>query len=222
MSDTRFIALKNLEVRIKDIDLLLEAQDKLMIFSKADDQFDKLKKENKIKDIEHVIKIFTLIMKMFSSKSVGKGRPLVDAEAINKAAYILCVAHFQGFIDELFKEVAKEVISKKVNGSGEEIEKIIKSLSETKYNPRVDVINKLFATIGFYNIVDEINWQKMSNNTVKDKIKNMIEIRNKIAHGSAVIINNKPKRIDKSEVRKLKDFVNLFARTICDVIKSKL
>ncbi len=222
MNDTRFIALKNLEIRIKDIDLLLEAQDKLMIFSKAEDQFDKLKKENKVKDIEYLIETFTLIMNMFSSKSVGQGRPLVDAEAINKAAYILCVAHFQGFIDELFKEVAKKVISKKVSSGDEEIEKIIKSLSETKYNPRVDVINKLFATIGFYNIVDEINWQRMSNNTVKDKIKNMIEIRNKIAHGNAVIINHEPKRIDKKEVKQLKEFINLFSKTICKVIRDKL
>ena len=219
MSDTRFIALKNLEIRIKDIDLLLEAQDKLMIFSKAQDKISKL--ENNKQGIVNYMQELTDVINIFSNP-VGQGRPLVDAEAINKAGYILCVSHFQGFIDELFKEIAKKIISQKVNSGDEEVEKIIKSLSETKYNPRVDVINKLFATIGFYNIVDEINWQNMSNNTVKDKIKNMIEIRNKIAHGSAVIINNKPKRIDKSEVKKLKDFVNLFARTICDVIKSKL
>ena len=219
MSDTRFIALKNLEVRIKDIDLLLEAQDKLMIFSKAQDKIDKL--ENNKQGIVNYMQELTDIINIFSNP-VGQGRPLVDAEAINKAAYILCVAHFQGFIDELFKEIAKKVISKKVNSGDEEVEKIIKSLSETKYNPRVDVINKLFATIGFYNIVDEINWQKMSNNTVKDKIKNMIEIRNKIAHGSAVIINNKPKRIDKSEVKQLKEFINLFSKTICKVIRDKL
>lgn len=219
MNDTRFIALKNLEIRIKDIDLLLEAQDKLMIFSKAQDKIDKL--ENNKQGIVNYMQELTDIINIFSNP-VGQGRPLVDAEAINKAAYILCVAHFQGFIDELFKEIAKKVISKKVNSGDEEVEKIIKSLSETKYNPRVDVINKLFATIGFYNIVDEINWQKMSNNTVKDKIKNMIEIRNKIAHGSAVIINNKPKRIDKSEVKQLKEFINLFSKTICKVIRDKL
>lgn len=215
----KFTSLTNLEIRIKDIELLLDAQDKLMIFSKAQDKIDKL--ENNKQGIVNYMQELTDVIDIFS-KPVGQGRPLVDAEAINKAAYILCVAHFQGFIDELFKEVAKKVISKKVSSGDEEIEKIIKSLSETKYNPRVDVINKLFATIGFYNIVDEINWQKMSNNTVKDKIKNMIEIRNKIAHGNAVIINHEPKRIDKKEVKQLKEFINLFAKTICAVISNKL
>lgn len=230
-----FKALQALEGRINDISLLLEAQDQLIRFYKIKELVvpnPKIESKSKNRksdpsnsktgefdNVKNHLQIVTSIVDIFSDR-IKPGRPPIDVEAINKAAYVLCVAHFQGFIDDLFREVAQKIISKKIQDK-DELEKIVNSLAENKSNPRVDIINKLFSTIGFYNIVDEIFWQKTSSDTVKNKIREMIETRNKIAHGKSVIINNQEVRIDRNKVEKLRDFIKFFSECICDVIKKK-
>lgn len=109
----------------------------------------------------------------------GRGRP-AEVHALNSAAIALLSAHPQGFVVDLFKEVADKTLRGKV--------KDVNALIDTanlRGNPNEQNIVRLFASLGYPNILDGISWQRMSNAQLKAKLRGLNELRNKIFHGSS-------------------------------------
>jgi hypothetical protein len=110
---------------------------------------------------------------------IRRGRP-PEVQALNSAGVALLSAHLQGFVIDLYTEVAKSTLGGKV--------KDLSALTEsanTRGNPNEQNITRLFSSIGYPKILDGISWQRMNNKQVKAKLKAFNELRNKIVHGNS-------------------------------------
>lgn len=141
--------------------------------------------------------------------SPGKGRPK-EIDAINCAAFVLSLAHFQGFVDELHNEAGQiNLRDKTVNPTA-----IIKLVRPSRSNPHVHIINQMFSGIGIHELMDQINWQKFDHKAVKSRLTGYIETRNKIAHGSK-------EAITKSKMIQLKEYIEILATEIDEQVSKK-
>jgi hypothetical protein len=107
------------------------------------------------------------------------GRP-PEVQALNSAGIALLSAHLQGFIVDLFTEVAGLTLNGKVKDLS-----ALTNAANTRGNPNEQNITRLFNSIGYPDILDGISWQRTSNKVVKAKLKSFNELRNKIVHGSS-------------------------------------
>lgn len=183
---------------------------------------------NRFQDIEQLLNAHTAIVKISNASRIanapagsptvalnalvtnpGRGRPR-QVDALNRAAFILCTSHFQGYIDELHSETGLIVLS----GRAADPAKTIKLVGNSRANPHVDVINKMFAGIGIYDLMDAISWQNCSNESVKGRLKSYLETRNSIAHGTR-------SNITKAQVQTVKKFLLLLGDNIDDAVKLK-
>jgi hypothetical protein len=124
----------------------------------------------------------------------GRGRR-AQVHALNSAAIALLSAHLQGFVADLFKEVAHTTLAGRVR----DINALI-STASLRGNPNEQNIVKLFASLGYPNILDGISWQRMTNAQLKNKLKALNELRNKIVHGNSDAVS-------KAQVE---NFLNIF------------
>jgi HEPN superfamily RiboL-PSP-like protein len=109
----------------------------------------------------------------------GPGRPR-EVHALNSAGIALLSAHLQGYVVDLFKEVANETLTGKVRNVVALIE-----VANTRGNPNEANITQLFQSIGYPRVLDGITWQRMNNNQLRAKLRTFNELRNKIVHGTA-------------------------------------
>jgi hypothetical protein len=109
----------------------------------------------------------------------GAGRPR-QVHALNSAGVALLSAHLQGFVTDLFVEVAGHTLAGKVRDL-----QVLTAAANTRGNPNEQNITRLFESIGYPNILDGITWQGMSNKQVRGKLRSLNELRNSIVHGSS-------------------------------------
>jgi len=192
-------ARNNLDSRLRDIDQLLNAHSAITKFKNAERAA-----QNQNGQLAAIANVFNALI-----TDPGRGKPK-EVDALNRAAYVLLMAHFQGFVDELHKEVGLFVVGNKAADP----EAVIKSLGNNRQNPHVNVITKMFAGLGLYDILETTSWQNCSNATVKSRLTNALERRNKIAHGGR-------EPITKADIVKLKDFVVNVANSLDSQIKTK-
>jgi hypothetical protein len=113
----------------------------------------------------------------------GPGRP-PQIQALNKAAIALLSAHLQGFVNDLYYEAASILLAGRVA----DIE-VLKKSAPTRGNPNNDNINKLFATLGFSDILATISWQRCSNQTLLRRMNDFNVLRNQIVHGRSINVS---------------------------------
>lgn len=113
------------------------------------------------------------------------GRP-PEVQALNSAGVALLSAHLQGFLVDLFKEVARTTLSGKVK----DLDAVTDS-ANTRGNPNEQNITRMFKSIGYPNILDGVSWKKMSNKSVRTKLRSFNELRNKIVHGASGTVTKK-------------------------------
>lgn len=106
-----------------------------------------------------------------------RGRP-PEVQALNSAGIALLSAHLQGFVVDIFTEVATTTLTGKVR----DLAAVIGS-ANTHGNPNEQNINRLFNSIGYPNILDGISWQRTNNRRLLAKLKSFNELRNRIVHG---------------------------------------
>lgn len=192
-------ALTNLSARLKDIDQLLNAHTAITKFKKAERAA-----QNAGGQLAQVAEVFNALV-----TDPGPGKPK-EVDAINRAAFVLSMAHFQGYVDELHAELGAIMLK----GKAVDPAAVIKLVKPPRSNPHVNVINQMFSGIGVYELMDSINWQKCDNKTVKSRPTGYLETRNKIAHGSK-------ESITKGKVAQLKQFIELLAAKLEEKAASK-
>ncbi len=109
----------------------------------------------------------------------GRGRP-AEVHALNSAAIALLSAHLQGFVVDLYKEVAVGTLTGRVRN----VEAVV-GTANLRGNPNYDNITKLFASLGYPDILDGMSWQRMSNTQLRGKLRSFNELRNQIVHGAS-------------------------------------
>lgn len=192
-------ALNNLKTRLKDIDQLLNAHTAITKFKKAEQAA-----QNAGGQLAQVAQVFNALV-----TDPGPGKPK-EVDAINRAAFVLSMAHFQGFVDDLHAELGALILK----GRAVDPDAVIKLVKPPRSNPHVNVINQMFSGIGVYELMEAISWQKCDNKTVKSRLTGYIEVRNKIAHGSK-------EAITKGKVSQLKQFIELLAAKLDEKASAK-
>lgn len=139
----------------------------------------------------------------------GRGRPY-EVHALNNAAIALLSAHFQGYLTDIFSETVRQLL----HGYVEDDETVVNA-APTRGNPNQQNINRLFAGIGFADVVSQVSWQRMSNESVKRNLRELNELRNRIVHGTSENVN-------KSRVRSFYHFVLNFALRLDRLLHQKL
>lgn len=191
-------ALANLKNRLADIDQLIAAHTALTKFKKA-------QAAAKGGGLEQIIDVVNALV-----KEPGVGRP-AEVAALNRAAFVLLTAHFQGFVDELHRETADHVLKGKVSS----IDDVVKMVKPRNANPHVDVIERMFAGLGCYEVMSNISWNRCANATVKKRLTDYIDTRNKIAHGKQLVVT-------KAQVVAFKYYVELLAGKIASNVGAKV
>jgi len=186
-------SLAKLQVRLRDIDQLLDAHSALTKFKKA---------EAAAKNSTGLSRVASVVNALVSSP--GKGRP-AEVDAINRAAFVLLCAHFQGFVEDLHQELGEKLLMGRVDK--DTVKKIITLAKQRNTNPHPDVIEKMFGGLGVFEVMADIKWQKCSNKAVRTRLTGYIETRNKIAHGSK-------EKVTKQKVQQFKAFVENLAEKL--------
>lgn len=192
-------ARANLNIRLGDVDQLLNAHTAITKFKNAEAAAQKL-----TGDLSQAAKVFTALV-----TDPGRGKPK-EVDALNRAAYVLLTSHFQGFVDDLHKEIGLRIIGTSANDPVA----VVKMLGNNRANPHVNVLDRMFASLGLYNIMDAIRWQNCKNDSVKKRLTAALETRNKIAHGGR-------ESITKANVNQLKDFVIHLADALDAEVRAK-
>ena len=162
-------AHQNWEIRVKEIQQLLDAHSALVRFKKAEDAI--TKGAGDLRNIAKVVDALTL--------DPTQGKP-PEVQALNSAAIALLSAHLQGFVTELYEEACDTLLKKHVPSV-----EALKKASPSRGNPNVDNIKKLFGSIGFGNVIEGISWSRMGNEALKKKLRDFNELRNRIVHGKS-------------------------------------
>ncbi|HKU17647.1 MAG TPA: HEPN domain-containing protein [Candidatus Saccharimonadales bacterium] len=178
-------ALKDFDNRLEEVKQLMEAHGALTRIRRAEAalQGGHQNLQNVAQVVQHLV------------SSPGRGRP-AEVHALNSAAIALLSAHLQGFLVDLFKEMAKAIL----DGVVRDVEAVI-SAANIRGNPNEHNIVKLFKAIGISDVLSGISWQHMSNQQLRINLRTFNELRNKIVHGSS-------EHVKKSSVS---TYLNIFA-----------
>lgn len=220
--------------RLQQIDELLQAREMLIKYQKIEEILPNVTKQHE-KPISEITKILFDISKIAETLSSDPGRGRREISPINHSAYVLLISFFQGFIEDLYYERGLSILKtkipldlpKKISTKEKEklevqhieyLKKILRSLKPQRSNPHPEIINKYFANIGIYQLMNNTNvaWQKQSNKTIHDNLTIAIQNRNKISHGNNEI------KISKREILNLKDFLLKLSETLDAVIYKQL
>ena len=185
--------------RMSEIDQLLEAHEALDRIHRAEGSLQAGPKtlEEGVAVVGHLV------------SAPGPGRPS-QVQALNKAAIALLSAHLQGFVEDLFEEAANALLG----GTVQDISTLIDE-APTRGNPNRHNIERLFGSIGFPSILDGMSWQKMGNDAVLNRLRELNELRNRIVHGST-------ETVTKQVVRNYASFSRNFAARLDDRLRQRV
>ncbi len=139
----------------------------------------------------------------------GRGRP-AEVHALNSAAIALLSGHLQGFVVDIYKEVAVSTLTGRVR----DVEALV-GAANLRGNPTVENVSKLFASLGYPNIQDDMSWQRMSNGQLKAKLRSFNELRNKIVHGASGAVH-------KSQVENYLNVLTSFATKLDSKMRTQV
>ena len=100
--------------------------------------------------------------------------------AINKSAVLMLSALLQGYVEDVFLYSSKRLFS---NLRTDDNVKIYRTTFFRWGNPSSPNITNLFRRLGIIDVFDGISWQRTATGTIKAKLDEINEMRNKIAHG---------------------------------------
>jgi len=186
------LALLNLQARLADVDQLMDAHSAITRFKKAERSAKQSGGE-----LSKLADVFAALI-----SNPKRGRPS-EVGAINRAAFVLLTSHLQGFVDELHEETANIVL----RGKAKDIPSVVSLVRPRNSNPHPYVIDQMFSGLGVYEVSKSIKWQKCKNERVRQRLREYIETRNKIAHGAQM-------EVTKSKVETFRKFVETFAEKL--------
>src|SRR5207248_5023355 len=105
---------------------------------------------------------------------------------LGRAGVVMLCAHLEGYIEDLFRESFVAIHPKL------QPETVVSRF----HNPWPRAIDDLFATIGLPNASKGIRWQSGANlEAVRAKLNDLVDTRNRIAHGATDVQVRKKKVI---------------------------
>ncbi len=161
-------ALQDLQVRLLDVQQLIEAHDALTRLRRAEASLQAGGRE--LGDIVPVIQ------HLVTDPGAGRRK---QVHALNNAGIALLSGHLQGFIVDIYRESAAALLA----GHVQSVEAVI-GAAYTRGNPNPQNIEKMFSTLGFDDVFEGLSWQRMSTTALKKKLRDFNTLRNQIVHGA--------------------------------------
>jgi|SRR5262249_31748860 len=188
-------ALDDFRERLTEVEQLLDAHDALTRLRNA---------EAALRDAGSALEGLSGVLDHLVTRP-GPGRPR-EVQALNSAGIALLSAHLQGFLMDLQGEVARATLDGKVS----DLEALLET-ARMRGNPNQDNIMRSFKCLGYSNVLDGISWQRMSNTSLRAKLRAFNELRNSIVHGTSVTVRKSV----------LKNYLAVF-RSFADQLDRKL
>jgi len=123
--------------------------------------------------------------------------------ALNKSCILLLSALLQGYAEDVFVDVSRKILG---SIATEEDIKRYRSTFRVWGNPSAENIERLFLRLGVSNLLDGLSWQRCSTDSIREKLREINELRNKVAHGKPL-----PESISLARVINLRNFVEQFS-----------
>ena len=122
--------------------------------------------------------------------------------ALNKSCILMMSALLQGYVEDVFLAASQRLFKTLADEAAQK--RYAETLRATG-NPSSENIARLFLRIGKVDVFDGLSWQKASMKQIKEKLRDINELRNKIAHGKAL-----PEAVSLTKVETLRNFVDQF------------
>jgi hypothetical protein len=153
----------------------------------------------RLKDVDDLLNGHTAVT---AAHQANPGRRY-DTMGLNRGAILLLSAHLEGYVEDLMEESLRH-LNRTLDG---------KALRRGFMNPTADRIDEFFALLGLKKPTKDgrIRWQNCDNARVRRSLNELIETRNKIAHGTQETVH-------KKNVEQLKRHVEGFAGRFDDVV----
>ena len=164
----------DLNERLADIEQILQAHTALTKIKKAE-----AAAKHAGEDLKHILTVVNALI-----STPGKGKP-AEVAALNRSAFVLLCAHFQGFVEDLHREAASYTLDGKVRS----VSDVVTLVKPGNSNPHANIIEKMFSGVGVYDLMHKPHWSKCSNESVQKRLTKYIEERNQIAHGKKPTIH---------------------------------
>jgi hypothetical protein len=118
----------------------------------------------------------------------GRGRPQArQGAAVLAGGTVLLSALFEGYVEDLFDATVDVLYS---HFSTQERRDLKRNTSRKNHNASVYKVNNLFFYLGMPWVMKspQLRWQKFSNASVRSRLDELAEARNKIAHGASYVV----------------------------------
>lgn len=161
-------ALQDFEVRLRDVQQLIDAHDALTRLRRAEASLQAGGQE--------LGNIAIVIQHLVTDPGAGRRK---EVHALNNAGIALLSGHLQGFIVDIYKESAAALFI----GHVQSVEAVT-GAAYTRGNPNPQNIKRMFSTLGFDDVFNGLSWQAMSTTALRKKLQEFNILRNQIAHGA--------------------------------------
>ncbi len=127
--------------------------------------------------------------------------------ALNKACVVLLSSTLQAFVEEVFLDCSNKAFGK--NLAGDELKNYRATWSRWG-NPSDKNITALFRRLGVDDVFTGLSWQGQGTPALKKNLDRINQVRNKIAHGSAITVDGSPFPLHLYQIEKWRNIADTF------------
>jgi hypothetical protein len=145
----------------------------------------------------------------------GKGAPPLvgpkvrEGESLNRSCVVMLSAQLQGYIEEVFKSCAVKAIPALATDA---VWVAYWKQLDRWGNPNPGNIKNLFLRLGVTDVLGGLSWNNCTNNAVRLRLDHLNQIRNDIAHGGALRVDNTAYSLTLVKAKAFRDFSHQFGQ----------
>lgn len=143
--------------------------------------------------------------------NAGAPRNLNDGQregaALNRACVVMLSSALQAYVGDVFLACSEKAFGRTL------VDAERKSYGATWNrwgNPSDENIKALFLRLGIIDIFDGLSWQAQSTNALKKNLNTINQVRNRIAHGATIRVNNEPYALRLSGIVRWRNIAEQF------------
>ena len=126
--------------------------------------------QRRLRDVDEIIDAHRAIT------GGGKGKPAQEqGGALTRAGVVLLSAAMEAFVEDLFEEAARLLMPGRTE---DEMVSLFKNTSRRLNNADIHKTQMLFFNLGIPWVLENIRWQKFSNNDFKSSVNRLVGARN--------------------------------------------
>lgn len=140
-------------------------------------------------------------------------------ESLNRSCIVLLSALLQGYVENVFVDASRRLFTALVTPEDEEDYR--KSFRHWG-NPSAENIERLFFRLGVHYVLNGLSWKNCPNSSVRWYLTNLALIRNQIAHGQPLRLNNAQYSLTLAKARRYRDFARAFGQRFTEHVAATI